>query len=203
MLSAHGVCCMTSWWDGKRESGGMKGGGRVHAVFMKRSCCWWFSPSAPHSKIRGEWANVWHHVASPEMHISLYHRQKWLWAVCWTEQHLERVDKAWHIFIFYKLPSPSLAVLSLHLFSGGRCHGQREGQCAKNNLNAKTQQQLLWQKSLEQRQYPREGNGAAAAGGRHLTDKKGELCSRIPTALNTGLRDWSVMAEGGERREGR
>ncbi|TNN86269.1 hypothetical protein EYF80_003354 [Liparis tanakae] len=29
--------------------------------------------------------------------------------------------------------------------------------------------------------------------------KKGELCSRIPAVLNTGLRDWSVKAEGGER----
>lgn len=36
-----------------------------------------------------------------------------------------------------------------------------------------------------------------------MTVKKGELCSRISTVLNTRLRDCSVQAEGGERREGR
>lgn len=43
----------------------------------------------------------------------------------------------------------------------------------------------------------------AAGRGGHLTDKTRELCSRIPTVLYTELRDWSLQAEGGERREGR
>ncbi|KAI3361704.1 hypothetical protein L3Q82_002067 [Scortum barcoo] len=52
--------------------------------------------------------------------------------------------------------------------------------------------------------FHREGShgerGRAVGKGEHLTDKKRELCSRIPTVLNTRLRDWSVQAEG-EREE--
>lgn len=64
------------------------------------------------------------------------------------------------------------------------------------------QKQLFWKKKPLTKKKTGERCRAAGRGG-HLTDKTRELCSRIPTVLYTELRDWSLQAEGGERREGR
>lgn len=92
-----------------------------------------------------------------------------------------------------------------------KSHGLRKGRCEKKkNLKAcHSFGALIFFASLMQdaTTASREGfsgeRGRAAGRGGHLIVKKGELCSRISTVLNTRLRDCSVQAEGGERREER
>lgn len=112
------------------------------------------------------------------------------------------------------------SVLLLCLFPGGRCHRKAIGR----EREKRREKKIIWRhsaalapssfvphlckNSYSEKKKPltkkKTGERCRAAGrGGHLTDKTRELCSRIPTVLYTELRDWSLQAEGGERREGR
>lgn len=123
------------------------------------------------------------------------------------------LDKRWYL-LFNRLPSLSLFSLSICCQEGGAMEKPRfeKGKMWEKKKNLKaihSFRAFIFCTSLMQDATTASSErfsgkkGRAAGRGGHLTVKKGELCSRISTVLNTRLRDCSVHAEGGERREGR